>query len=44
MENYRKSDAESQIAMKKEVIQSSDESIQLYEDEKKFTRKAPKIE
>ncbi|KRF53975.1 hypothetical protein ASG98_18840 [Bacillus sp. Soil531] len=42
MENYRKSDAESQIAMKKDVIQSSDESIQLYEDEKKVYKKSSK--
>ncbi len=40
-----KADTESKIAMKKDAVQSSDESIQLYKDEqKKFTRKAPKIE
>jgi fibrillarin-like rRNA methylase len=31
----KKADTESKIAMKKDAIQSSDESIQLYEDEQK---------
>jgi hypothetical protein len=35
MKNYRKANTESRIAIKKVVIQSSDESIQLYEDERK---------
>ncbi|MDR7247234.1 hypothetical protein [Priestia megaterium] len=33
--NEEKADTESKIAMKKDAIQSSDESIQLYEDEQK---------
>jgi len=35
MKNYRKANTESRIAIKKVAIQSSDESIQLYEDERK---------
>ena len=33
--NEEKADTESKIAMKKDAIQSSDESIQFYEDEQK---------
>ncbi|MGG3186931.1 hypothetical protein ABEP42_02850 [Priestia megaterium] len=35
IKNYRKANTESKIAIKKVAIQSSDESIQLYEDEQK---------
>ncbi|MDY0944194.1 hypothetical protein [Priestia megaterium] len=35
IKNYEKADIESKIAIKKDGIQSSDESIQLYEDEQK---------
>lgn len=35
MKNYRKADTESRIAIKKDTIQSSDKSIQLYEGEQK---------
>jgi len=35
MKNYRKANTESRIAIKKVAIQSSDESIQLFEDERK---------
>ncbi|MCR8925433.1 hypothetical protein NLI92_000713 [Priestia megaterium] len=35
MKNCRKANTESRIAIKKVAIQSSDESIQLYEDERK---------
>jgi len=38
MKNYRKADTESKIAIKKVAIQSSDESIQLYEDEQKSSQ------
>ncbi|WP_180896786.1 hypothetical protein [Priestia megaterium] len=45
IKKYGKADTESKIAIKKDAMQSSDESIQFYEDEtKKFARKAPKIE
>jgi len=36
MKNYRKADTESKIAIKKDAIQYSDESIQLYKDEQKI--------
>jgi hypothetical protein len=35
MKSYGKAETESKIAIKKDAIQSSDESIQLYEDEQK---------
>ncbi|MGG0552548.1 hypothetical protein ABEY55_08155 [Priestia aryabhattai] len=38
-----KADTKSKLAMKKDVIQSSNESIQLYEDEQKSLQKNPKI-
>jgi len=38
-----RADTKSKLAMKKDVIQSSNESIQLYEDEQKSLQKTPKI-
>jgi len=35
MKNYRKADTESKAEMKKDAIQSSDEGIQLHEEEQK---------
>ncbi|WP_043978828.1 hypothetical protein [Priestia megaterium] len=35
MKNNKEADTESKIVMKKDAIQSSDESIQLYKDEQK---------
>ncbi|MED4067561.1 hypothetical protein [Priestia megaterium] len=39
IKNYGKADTQSKVAMKKDVIQSSDGSIQLYEDEHKTCKK-----
>ncbi|MED4155923.1 hypothetical protein [Priestia aryabhattai] len=44
IKTYKEADTESKLAMKKDAMRSNDGSIQLYEDEQKFTRKAPKIE
>ncbi|MFS0907619.1 hypothetical protein AB3N02_32170 [Priestia aryabhattai] len=35
IKNYKKADTESKITIKKDAMQSSDESIQFYEDEQK---------
>ena len=38
IKNYRKADTESKTVIKKDVIQYSDEGIQLYEDEQKSSQ------
>jgi len=42
MKSYGKFETESKIAIKKDAIQFSDKSIQLYEDEQKSLQEKPK--